>query len=1551
VTLTVHRQVALVFRHADILRCRLVPNDTLEESCKVMASPHPAHVDYEFEDDHPKHGHLLYRLERRGKSLVLSRNGKDVTEPQIHKKLELLEYFLNHPNETLSNQEIVVALWGAAGGYLEKLVSQLRTILLEESRKWRIIEKRGKQGLRFCGKNVRVSVNDSTELSGAIPLRLSSNLVEGVSALHPSPTLLDRFASVPSPAPHFLDRPDILEPLRERILSRAPTVALTAVEGMGGIGKTTIAIHLCHDPLIREAFPDGIVWLRIGKESRAILEPGETLKEHRIKRVAHYLNQEFDVYDEAAYRTMLEGKAVLVVLDDVWTLEDVEPFRIAGGRSCLLYTTRDRSLAGSLGALQQEVGTLDTTESRELLALWSQRPSTTLPEPHASQILNQCAGLALGISMIGAALVGQSDDEWRHRLEDLKEARLKYIDRRPADYAYETLHACIAVSVNALAPDIKSLYLRLAVLLEDMPAPQEFLRALWGGEEHVVHRTARLLVERSLARRDADGIRLHDLQLDYIRGEHSHPHSLRLQHSALRLSAHILRRSPEQFAAQMIGRLVSYSEQTGINEFVQCLLANSPRPFLRPLTGMVASAGGPAVRVLEGHTDRICTAAMSEDGQYAYSSSADNTLRVWDLENNEPPIVYEGQIVTNILVTANDRWVLSRSSNDFTLVVADPSESMPRILTGHEAEITAIAASRDGKSAITASRDKTLRVWDLDLGTTARILRDHSEAVTSVAMTPDGSRAVSASRDGTLRIWDLRGLEPPRILKPHHSHNVVALSITAQCDRVLSVSSLGDLWLWDLTEEPAPRIMAGSRGWGTLTVTGEYAFFISYDGTTSVWNLEEQCLARTLKTRVPKLICVRAAGRRAVVQLDDGSAWLLDLVEDRLHHRCLHESVPEHESRLFPAAVAKDAKIAVFSSGVKAEVWNLETHQLMRVLDGFSESYGSICSVAVSADGNRILASTANGLVLLWDSEYSQPGALLVGGWCKPDDPQLPDGYALFAPAVAPPHFNTEVAISADGTISAAYDGDKLRAWNYPEGLEEKVLEGHRGVFKAMALTADGRFLVAVTDSSDDTANLRVWDLQGDTQSRVIGHEIGNIEALTLTEDGTRAVTIDRDGTLRSWDLQGNLPSRAWGNYGSITSVAMTPDGRRAVTGAGESVLVWELDSFEPPRALVGHRSFVSAVAITADGSRAISGSDDQTLRVWNLHAPIEGVEGHADIVSTVAVSEDGKRAVSGSLDGTLRLWVPDGDRSVSVTLGHTDNIDVVAVARDGKYAISGSRDGGLRVWDLEIKGGPRLLGEHADWVSAIAISRDGRRAVSGSRDGALVLWDLAAAGAPQRLGDDVYMIQSLAVTAAGDRALCYTGDGRLTLWDIENKRVLRALDDMAVSSPSTVIGGKQFYLPIVRFQDVPSGKFRIVCGYPGGLQISALLGSWFFSGHDEIDWSRASSQIPLHRKHFALGRGGGASKISEGTPEAAEAWFYLADDNIDWSIEAFDTCSDGKHAVSAHGAMLRVWDLDARRCSATFTCDALISCCAWQGNLIAAGDHSGHVHLLSFEE
>ena len=78
-----------------------------------------------------------------------------------------------------------------------------------------------------------------------------------------------------------------------------------------------------------------------------------------------------------------------------------------------------------------------------------------------------------------------------------------------------------------------------------------------------------------------------------------------------------------------------------------------------------------------------------------------------------------------------------------------------RTLLGHTYDITSLALSGKGDRFVSASDDKTLKVWNLRTGALLRTLKGHTATVISVAISPNGDRAVSGSK-GELKFWDLK---------------------------------------------------------------------------------------------------------------------------------------------------------------------------------------------------------------------------------------------------------------------------------------------------------------------------------------------------------------------------------------------------------------------------------------------------------------------------------------------------------------------------------------------------------------------------------------------------------------------------------------------------------------------------------------------------------------------------------------------------------------------------------------------------------------------------
>lgn len=121
---------------------------------------------------------------------------------------------------------------------------------------------------------------------------------------------------------------------------------------------------------------------------------------------------------------------------------------------------------------------------------------------------------------------------------------------------HTTLFRAIQISVDAFGRNCApERYLALAVLLEDMAAAPLVQQCIWGVDESEAAETAEQFLALSLAQRDQPegSIRLHDLQLDYVRAQwpREDREALDLIHGAVRLSSNVIAKDAEQFVSQM----------------------------------------------------------------------------------------------------------------------------------------------------------------------------------------------------------------------------------------------------------------------------------------------------------------------------------------------------------------------------------------------------------------------------------------------------------------------------------------------------------------------------------------------------------------------------------------------------------------------------------------------------------------------------------------------------------------------------------------------------------------------------------------------------------------------------------------------------------------------------------------------------------------------------------------------------------------------------------------------------------------------------------------
>ncbi|MBV9616371.1 MAG: helix-turn-helix domain-containing protein [Ktedonobacteraceae bacterium] len=272
----------------------------------------------------------------------------------------------------------------------------------------------------------------------------------------------------------LIGRDCLLSELKQRLLSGGD-VALTALNGLPGVGKTALATQLSHDDDVRAHFCDGVLWAALGPHPHILSQLGRWGALLNIS--SHELADQSCEAWSTAIRSAIGFRRFLLVIDDAWTIDDALICKVGGPNCAYLVTTRLPQIALYFaGNGVTVVHELSEDDSVALLARLI--PDVVLNEALAiRQLVHSVGGLPLALTLIGKHLRAQSHSRQPRRikaaLERLKDMteRLQLnepyalVERHPSlmQGASLSLRSVIAVSDQALDAQARTALHALAV--------------------------------------------------------------------------------------------------------------------------------------------------------------------------------------------------------------------------------------------------------------------------------------------------------------------------------------------------------------------------------------------------------------------------------------------------------------------------------------------------------------------------------------------------------------------------------------------------------------------------------------------------------------------------------------------------------------------------------------------------------------------------------------------------------------------------------------------------------------------------------------------------------------------------------------------------------------------------------------------------------------------------------------------------------------------------------------------------------------------------------
>ncbi|KAF8072575.1 poc1a [Scenedesmus sp. PABB004] len=245
----------------------------------------------------------------------------------------------------------------------------------------------------------------------------------------------------------------------------------------------------------------------------------------------------------------------------------------------------------------------------------------------------------------------------------------------------------------------------------------------------------------------------------------------------------------------------------------------------------------------------VYSVAFSPSHSLIASGSKDKTVRLWQPSVCVPPRAAAAR------GAAPPRPAPRRAARALTRAppprAAPRSEGRSTVLKAHTGTVRAVGFSQDGGSLITASDDKTAKLWSLPTQRFLFTLSGHSNWVRAAQISPDGRLAVTGSDDRTVKVWDLASR---RVIRSYEGHgagvNTVLFHPDGTC--IASGGADGALRLWDLRSDALLQHYAGSSAGAALTgaawhPSGNFLLTSSLDTTLKVWDLREGQLFYTLR--------------------------------------------------------------------------------------------------------------------------------------------------------------------------------------------------------------------------------------------------------------------------------------------------------------------------------------------------------------------------------------------------------------------------------------------------------------------------------------------------------------------------------------------------------------------------------------------------------------------------------------------------------------------------------------------------------------------------------